>query len=225
MPPKAKFTRDEILEMAFQIAKEEGIDAVTARELGSRLGSSARPIFTVFENMDEVKELVILKSKELYGQYVEEGLKNQLAFRGVGMAYLRFAMEQPKLFWLLFMHRPAYGNLPLTQRADHAASRGEEPSLTRLKTIQEHKNVSVILPMIDDNYDKILQSVQAPYGLKREEAEKIYQHLWTYTHGIAAMMVTGLCSYSTEQLEERLTEVFQGLMMFVKSGNKSERIC
>ena len=57
MPPKAKFTRDEILEMAFQIAKEEGIDAVTARELGSRLGSSARPIFTVFENMDEVKEL------------------------------------------------------------------------------------------------------------------------------------------------------------------------
>lgn len=82
MPPKAKFTRDEIIDMALHIAREQGMDAVTARELGNRLGSSARPIFTVFENMDEVKELVILRAKELYGQYVEEGLKNQLAFRG-----------------------------------------------------------------------------------------------------------------------------------------------
>ena len=72
MPPKSKFTRDEILNMALCITKEHGIDAVTARELGNRLGSSARPIFTVFENMDEVRKSVILKAKELYGQYVED---------------------------------------------------------------------------------------------------------------------------------------------------------
>lgn len=194
MPPKAKFTRDEILDTALQITKEEGIDAVTARELGNRLGSSARPIFTVFANMDEVKNLVILKSKELYGQYVEEGLKGQLAFRGVGMAYIRFAMEQPKLFQLLFMSE-----------------------------VQEYKNVSVILPVIDDNYDRILQSVQEPYCLEREEAQKIYQHLWTYTHGIAAMIVTGMCSYSAEQLEERLTEVFQGVMLVAKGRNRNDK--
>ena len=71
MPPKAKFSREEILEMALCIASESGIDAVTARELGNRLGSSARPIFTVFENMDEVKAMVIDCAKELYGKYVE----------------------------------------------------------------------------------------------------------------------------------------------------------
>lgn len=190
MPPKSKFTRDEILDMALCITKEQGIDAVTARELGSRLGSSARPVFTVFENMDEVKDFIILKAKELYGKYVEEGLKNEPAFKGVGIAYIRFAMEQPRLFQLLFM-----------------------------RATQGKTDVTTVLPMIDDNYDRILQSVQEGYGLKQKAAERIYQHLWTYTHGIATMFATGLCSYTMEEMEERLTEVFQGLMI-VEKGRK-----
>ena len=190
MPPKSKFTKDEILDMALCITKEHGMEAVTARELGNRLGSSARPIFTVFENMDEVKELIVYKAKELYGQYVETGLKNQPAFKGVGIAYIRFAIEEPKLFQLLFM-----------------------------RATQGTKDVSAILSVIDDNYDRILQSVQEPYCLEKEAAERIYQHLWTYTHGIATMFATGLCSYAMEEIEERLTEVFKGLMI-VEKGRK-----
>lgn len=193
MPPKAKFTRDEILDTALSITKEHGIDAVTARELGNRLGSSARPIFTVFESMDEVKEFVIMKAKEMYGQYVEEGLKDKPAFRGVGIAYIRFAVEQPRLFQLLFM----------------SASR-------------ESKDVSAILPVIEDNYDRVLKSVQEPYGLEKKSAEKIYQHLWTYTHGIATMFATGLCSYTMEQIEERLTEIFKGLLL-VEKGKRDDK--
>lgn len=194
MPPKSKFTRDEIMDMALQITKEQGIDAVTARELGSRLGSSARPIFTVFENMEEVRKSVILKARELYGQYVEEGLKNQLKFQGVGIAYIRFAMEQPRLFELLFMK----------------ATNGAE-------------DVSTILPVIDDHYDRILQSVQEPYDLSTEDAERIYQHLWTYTHGIATMFATGLCSYNMEQMKERMAEIFQGLLFITKGRDINDK--
>ena len=66
MPPKAKFTRDEIIEKALDIVHTEGIDRLTSRELGAQLGSSARPIFTVFESMDEVKLEVIRHARELY---------------------------------------------------------------------------------------------------------------------------------------------------------------
>ena len=194
MPPKSKFTRDEILNMALCITKEHGIDAVTARELGNRLGSSARPIFTVFENMDEVRKSVILKAKELYGQYVEEGLENQLKFQGVGIAYIRFAKEQPKLFELLYM-----------------------------KSTNGTKDVSAILPVIDEHYDRILQSVQEPYDLNTEDAERIYQHLWTYAHGIAAMSATGLCSYTMEQMKERMTEIFQGLLFITKGRENNDK--
>ena len=184
MPPKAKFTRETIIDTAFIITQEQGIDAVTARELGKRLGSSARPIFTVFASMEEVKELVILRAKELYQQYVEEGLKNELPFKGIGLAYIRFASEQPKLFQLLFMG-----------------------------TFHDKPDLSSILPVLDDHYDRTVWSVQEPFHLEKEPAQRLYQHLWIYTHGIATMIVTGLCSYSMEQIEENMREIVTGLLL------------
>lgn len=193
MPPKAKFTRDEILDLALCIAKEQGLDAITARELGKRLGSSARPIFTVFENMEEVREFVVKRAKDLYGQYIEEGLRNALAFRGVGIAYIRFAAEQPKLFQMLFM--------------------SENKTMT---------DITGILPVIDAHYDKILESVEKSYALEKKSAERLYQHLWIYTHGIASMLATGLCTYTIEQIEERMSEVLQGLLILEKGVNKHD---
>lgn len=192
MPPKAKFTRDEIIQMAFQIAKTEGLDKITARELGNRLGSSARPIFTVFENMDQIRTEVIASAKELYRQYVQQGLQQEIAFKGVGMAYITFSIREPKLFQLLFM------------------SAGPEPT-----------DVAHILPQIDASYEEILHSVQTPYGLDREAADRIYQHLWTYTHGIATMCATGLCKYTIEQISDRLTEIFKSLLMMEKGAYRN----
>lgn len=203
MPPKAKFTRDEIIEKALDIVHTEGIDRLTSRELGAQLGSSARPIFTVFESMDEVKLEVIRHARELYRQYVDRGLKARLAFQGVGVAYITFALEEPKLFQLLFM------NAQTTK--DDA---GEAVSV----------NVSQILPLIDDSYEKILRSVQEPYGLDRQTADRLYQHLWIYTHGIAAMCATRLCNYTMEQMKEMMKEVFDGLLFRIKNEQQSNTL-
>ncbi|MCM1182155.1 MAG: WHG domain-containing protein [Roseburia sp.] len=192
MPPKAKFTQEEIIEAAFRIVRTQGVDKLTARELGSRLGSSARPIFTVFETMDELKAEVIARAKELYGRYIDSGLQQELAFQGVGMAYIRFSLEEPMLFRLLFM-----------------------------SAVPGQIGVESILPQIDDSYERILQSV-SKYVDSREAADMIYQHLWTYTHGIATMCATGLCSYTMEQIQERLRQIFVALMMMEKGAHKKD---
>ena len=51
MPPKPKFTREEIVAAALDLVSERGMGALTSRDLAARLGSSPRPIFTVFKNM------------------------------------------------------------------------------------------------------------------------------------------------------------------------------
>ena len=71
MPPKAKFTKEEIMEAALRIVKTDGFDALTSRELGARLGSSARPIFTVFKSMEEVQQGVMKSARALYKEYVD----------------------------------------------------------------------------------------------------------------------------------------------------------
>ena len=103
MPPKAKFTREEIVSAALELVREDGMSALTARGLGAKLGSSARPIFTVFKGMEEVSCEVIKAAKQIYDEYVERGLANENAFKGVGMQYILFAINEPKLFQLLFM--------------------------------------------------------------------------------------------------------------------------
>lgn len=189
MPPKAKFSREEIISTALQMVQEGGAEAVTARELGARLGSSARPIFTVFESMEEVLAGVEEMARMRYGQYVQEGLAQTPAFRGVGMAYIQFAMREPKLFQLLFMSEQDGAN-----------------------------DVEHILALIDQNYDAILQSVQEPYGLDRDKADRLYRHLWIYSHGIATLCATKVCSFTPKDIGEMLTEVFKGLLYKIKAG-------
>lgn len=185
MPPKAKFTKEEILEAALQLVRENGVDALTARALGERLGSSARPIFTVFQSMDEVRQGVEAAAGRHYSGYVAAGLEQtgMPAFKGVGMQYINFARNEPKLFQLLFM----------TERA-------RKPDVTE------------ILPVIDDNYPQILSSVQNCYSLTREDSEWLYRHLWVYTHGIAVLCATGLCAFSAEEAGRMLTEVCTALL-------------
>ena len=48
MPPRPKFTKEQVLEAALRIVETEGESALTARRLGQELGSSPRPIFTLF---------------------------------------------------------------------------------------------------------------------------------------------------------------------------------
>lgn len=103
MPPKAKFTREEIIEKTLSVVREKGADAVTAREVAAALGMSSRPIFTWFSSMDELKAGVRAAAEELFQQYVDSGLREKIPFLGVGMNTVRFAKEEPELYKLLFL--------------------------------------------------------------------------------------------------------------------------
>lgn len=57
--------KSTLIDAAFQMAREKGIESVVARELGKRLGTSSSPIFTAFKNMEELhKEVRNMAMKE-----------------------------------------------------------------------------------------------------------------------------------------------------------------
>lgn len=189
MPPKAKFTRQQIIDAGLDIVRNQGINYLTARFLGKKLGSSSCPIFTIFENMEEVQYEVKIAARKLYDQYIKIGLNDNPAFKGVGMQYIIFSMKEPKLFQLLFM--------------------------TEQKSNPELNN---ILPIIDDNYDAILSSVENGYNLSKSDAELLYRHLWIYTHGIASLCATNTCTFTIEQIGKMMSEIFIGLLKQIKGA-------
>lgn len=191
MPPKAKFTKEEIIAAALELVKDKGFSALTARALGEQLGSSSRPIFTVFYGMEEVQGEVISAARALYNSYVEEGLGQKGGkvphFKRVGEQYIRFAQTEPKLFQLLFM-----------------------------KEQEQVPDFQNILPIIEMNYEEILASIEEEYGLNRIVSQRLYQHLWVYTHGIASLCATRMCGFTAEEISGMLTEVFISLLREMK---------
>lgn len=107
MPPKVKFQKEEIVEAALSVAREKGIDALTAREVAAVLGVSPRPIFTWFDTMDELKVEVYERAMAIYKEHIVAGLAESIPFLGVWHQYLRFAREEPELYRLLFLTRPS----------------------------------------------------------------------------------------------------------------------
>jgi len=191
MPPKQRYTREEVIATALDLARKDGLSAVTARDLGRQLGCSSSPVFTAFRNMDEVIDETVKAARELYNSYVEKGLAEENAFKGVGMQYIRFAKNEPRLFALLFM------------------TAGETSF-----------SLNDILPAIDDNSGKILKSLQNANGLSKKLAYRLYQNMWIFTHGIACLYATGVSGMTEADASGRLTEVFTGLLIKIKGEGK-----
>ncbi len=105
MPPKFKFTKDEILAAALDITRENGLESLTARSLAARLGSSTKPIFGLFQSMEEVQAGVLEAANALYQSYLLTDMRSgeYPPYKASGMAYIRFAREEKNLFRLLFM--------------------------------------------------------------------------------------------------------------------------
>ncbi|WP_062110221.1 TetR/AcrR family transcriptional regulator [Bacillus niameyensis] len=97
MPPKKKFSKQQIVEAAFEIAKEEGMSNITIRKVAERLGSSIAPIYVNFNNVEELISEVMKKIIELSHQLIEEVDSGQ-PFHDIGVASLRFARDYPVLF-------------------------------------------------------------------------------------------------------------------------------
>lgn len=113
MPRKFMFTREEIIAAALELTRKGGISALTARALGTELGSSSRPIFGLFKNMEEVQQEVLKAADDLYQNYLKEDMENRKypPYKASGMAYIRFAKEEKELFKLLFMRDRTHENI------------------------------------------------------------------------------------------------------------------
>jgi len=105
VPPKAKTNRQQIIDTAFEIVQESGVEALNARTLARRIGCSTQPLFYNFSTMEELLENVIAKANDFYHSYIWEAMSEAKypPYKASGMAYIQFAKDERNLFNLLFM--------------------------------------------------------------------------------------------------------------------------
>ena len=187
MPPKPKFTKDEIVQAALEVVSQKGVEALTAKELGDALGSSARPIFTVFRSMKEVQDEVRAAAMRRFERFAAQTLPDMPLFKQVGMQMVLFGAKEPKLYQLLFM-----------QENHNAASFDD------------------VFGALGPTAETCIQSLRNAHGLTEAESRLLFETVWIYTFGIGALCATGTCRFSEQRLGEILSTEFQAMLLFVK---------
>lgn len=110
MARKETITKTDILNAAFEMACENGMGNITARTLAAKAGCSTQPIFRVYKNMEELEAELFKQAVLYFEQYYERFPKTiEMPFVSLGLAYIRFAQENPKLFQMLFDSEKRYG--------------------------------------------------------------------------------------------------------------------
>lgn len=189
MPPKPKFTREQITAAALDLVSEKGMDALTARELGKQLGSSAQPIFTVFNSMEEVQDAVrdaALTRFESFSKKVPAGLP---AYLQLGMQMVLFAKEEPRLYLLRFLPENRDGEL-------------YDDIYSRMGTMVR----------------QCLDALQNDYSMSRQDAKNVFQHMWIYIFGVGTLCATGAYAVSPDRFLQTLERDFKALMGMIRSS-------
>lgn len=103
MPAKIKATKEMIINAAFEIAREIGAENINARTVSERLNCSTQPVMYHFATIEELKRAVYAKADLYHSEYLMN-IRNQQngAMLGIGLNYIRFAIEEPHLFRFLF---------------------------------------------------------------------------------------------------------------------------
>lgn len=103
MPPKPKITRDMVIDAAFEVARKTGAENINARTVSKKLNCSTQPVMYHFVTIEELRKAAYKKTGEYHTEYLMDIPETQEdTMLGIGLNYIRFAVEEPYLFRFLF---------------------------------------------------------------------------------------------------------------------------
>jgi len=190
MPPKARISKEMIIEEAFQIAQKQGVDKITARSISERLKCSTQPVLYYFATVEEIKEAVYQQAEVYHTCWLmNKECDYGTPMLNIGMNYIRFAVEERNLFHLLFQSN-------------------------------EFSGTSIMDLIQSEELEPVIQILQQEAGVTVDEAREIFTTLFIFVHGYASMFANNEMTYDEELLVTSLTKVFLGAIYAAKEVKK-----
>lgn len=102
MPRDTTFTKAMVLEAATALVAKDGVEALSARAVATQLKASTAPIYASFASIEELRAGVIEEARKRLRAYTLRPW-SQRPFLNEGAGLVMFALEQPRLFALIFL--------------------------------------------------------------------------------------------------------------------------
>ena len=173
MPPKTKISKDMILRSAVEVAKQSGYEAINARTVSERLHCSTQPVMYHFSTIDALKRAAYARVDQMHTEYLLTVSPQGDPLLGIGLNYIRFAVEEPRLFRFLFQSGYAEENSLLEMMDSEALA----PVLAAMRaesglSMEQTRQVFLTVALFAHGYASII----ANNGLEYDEA-LIAKHL------------------------------------------------
>lgn len=106
MPPKLRFTREDVFEAAFCVVRKHGWKGLSARSIAQELNSSIQPIYSHVKSIRNLDEEIVRKAYELMRDYGSK-VRTRDIWLDQGIGYVLFAKKEKRLFRSLMDERSA----------------------------------------------------------------------------------------------------------------------
>ncbi len=109
MPPKPIVNKQDILNAAIQLVRENGMESINARSLAKIINCSTKPLFRIYKNMEELKKDILEELNNYYNNFMNSRMKDKNKLLNQGIAYIEFAQKEKSIFSTLFMSKAIKG--------------------------------------------------------------------------------------------------------------------
>ncbi len=183
MPPKAKITKDMVVDAAFEVAREMGAEKINARTVSKKLNCSTQPVMYHFATIEELKKAAYKKTDQYHTEYLMSITEPQEAVMlGIGLNYIRFAVKETNLFRFLFQSGFAVEN-------------------------------SLLEMIDSEELEPILSVMQEAMGMNIKQTKEIFLTIALFTHGYASIIANNSLEYDEELVAAHLERVYRGAVL------------
>lgn len=189
MPTTIRITKEMILNAAFDITRNEGIEKLSNREIAKKMNCSIRPIYYQFKNSEELYKELYNKINSYFYDFIMKNIVDDIPhYKQIGINYIKFAQEETNLFKVLFMS-PAR-NLPNT-------------------FVETDKT----------GFAGVVAAIKLSTHLSDKGIKSFHTKMWIFVHGIATLTVSRSFKFADEQIKDLLSQEFQALMLLEENPN------
>ena len=189
--------RDQILTIARDLILEQGLSGLSMRRVAARAGISATAIYRHYRDKGALLLAVVEEGHQVFASYLFRALEGKTPrerLRLSGQNYIRFAMEQPQYYQLIFM------------------SWTDEKSAAEIAA--KHKGKPQQPPTYQFLLDRVGECISEGLFRKGTDPTNAALGLWSQVHGLATLYLTGGARYqfSAAQYLERCSAVVEQMM-------------
>ena len=188
MPPKARVTKEMVIQAGLDIVQSEGQESLNVRRIANRLGCSTQPVMYHYKTVEGLKADIYAAADEFHTKYImqpDDNAENPLL--SIGLNYIRFAEKEKFLFRFLFQS-------------------------------DKFRNISFKEMVGNSENDFLIRPLAEQTGLAPEQAKTVFETLFICVHGYASLLANNSMEYNEEHSAEMLKNIFMSAVGFMLRG-------